>query len=187
MPRIRRGGGRLRAGGGRTRNEDCCCDCTPWSSVLEFVEYLRDNGHEPTVIVEGSDFTNACLSGNCNPIIGTYTLPFDFINPTGSGNYEIDWADSFTLVVCGVSRTIFVRVQMFVVSSGPSQFAVDVFLNITNSGGSPIAMVWNENFILDNCQQILGGLELLLLATNQSGGTRRCYTTLADGPVDLFL
>ncbi len=188
MPRIRRGPGgkRVRAGGGRTRKQDCCCvECDPFPSAQAVVEYLRDNGFEPVVIVEGSDFTDICSTGNCSPIIGTYVLPFDFINPSGGG-WVIEWRDTFTMTVCGSSASIVVRVQMFVVASGPTDFAVQVVLTIVSSG-TAVVMQWTKSFTIANCEQIFSGIQLFLPAVNTAGGFRRCYTILADDPVELNL
>jgi hypothetical protein len=42
MPRIRRGGGRLRASGARTRNDECCCSevitCSQWNTEQSTME-----------------------------------------------------------------------------------------------------------------------------------------------------
>jgi hypothetical protein len=84
MPRIRRGGGRLRASGARTRNEDCCCEeevtCaninnTTWRS-------LREASYDIT----GVTVSSGC-SGDCTGVYApSGVLPYDNFNAT-----ERDW------------------------------------------------------------------------------------------------
>lgn len=179
MPRIRRGGKRIRgSNGGRTRNEDCCCgDCSE-TTPQGIAEYIRDNAIQPTFTIEAADYTDACASGDCSPVAGTYSLPFDFILHTGSGNYEIDWRDTFTMTTCGVSRSIFVRVQVFIITTG----SVDVVVNLQSSGANPILMRWTESFAWVTCDDILT-LAGDLAPTNTSGSGRTCYTLTTDGSV----
>jgi hypothetical protein len=183
MPRIRRGGKRIRgSNGGRTRNEDCCCgDCTE-TTPQGIAEYIRDNAIQPTFTIEGTDYTDVCASGNCSPIAGTYSLPFDFIFHSGGGNYEVDWSDTFTLTTCGTSRSIFVRLQMFITTAG----GVTVALSVNSSFSTPIDMYWVKGFTWSTCNDILS-LSGSLDPEDRSGGSKRCYTLATNGSVDFSI
>lgn len=96
MPRIRRGGKRIRgSNGGRTRNEDCCCayNCTQ----------LQDAGLrstlEASMEIIGLTIGSAGCGANCSNVLLSGVLPYAFDTIPSDG----DWAIS-SLISCNTCQ-----------------------------------------------------------------------------------
>lgn len=112
MPRIRRGGGRLRAGGGRTRNEDCCCeetdDYTPCTDLVGTSEFMAL--YDAEVKFEGGTWEedDACCAA-------FFAGPFS-MSDDGTSNCQI-WESGVTLP-CGMSAAAGMAIRFGMVCTG---------------------------------------------------------------------
>lgn len=108
MPRIRRGGKRIRgSNGGRTRNEDCCCE--------EQETFSFDCGGDTyvfpvTFIVTVTGMAgDLCDPGLCSAFNDTYTFTYFSTSTTGGGNVLLEYrAPDTTLCEGNVQHRLFV-------------------------------------------------------------------------------
>lgn len=183
MPRIRRGGKRIRgSNGGRTRKQDCCCECTA-TTPQTVAEYIRDNSIPASVVITADDYT--CIAGACSELAGTYSIPFDSIAIIGAGpSWRVTWSDVFLIPLCGgADIPLTIRVQLDINSS----LGVTATVEVDGGVGSNIFMRWTDIISTTTCAQILAiNSPLSPFNTTGSGGSA-CGTNGGDGSVGLSL
>lgn len=153
MPRIRRGGKRIRgSGGGRTRNEECCCD------VEIPCEDINDNTwrelREVSVEISGLTIAAGCAWG-CATIPLSAILPYD-LSVDASAICFNDWGitDDIGCNSCGSGGTsacqYFLIGQLRCFTAGdPDTLRLRVYLHIgseqfdcADSFGREWAVTW---------------------------------------------
>jgi hypothetical protein len=181
MARNRRNGKRLRQDGKRTHRRDCCCDGCIATTPQAIAQYLLDNAVPLTLEIEAADFSDLCGAGNCDPVVGTYTVPIWRINPTGSGNYLVEWRDSFTFKLCGVTRTTFIDGKLDIATTGTA--LMRAFAQTAPT--TPLICEWRKGIPWSGCSDILTFDEQLpAVDTSHVGGVPApCRTFVTDGAV----
>lgn len=108
--RTSAGGPRLRiaAGGGRTRNLDCCCDECTATTGEAVTQYIQDQGFLGRLVITTDDYSESC---DCSALAATYDLPFLARTHLGTGVWQVQFSDSFSVTTCGNTKTISVNVQ----------------------------------------------------------------------------
>lgn len=163
----------------------CCCveegGCTA-TTAQQVAEYIRDNGILATLVVSADDYTDACGAGDCSALAGSYTPAFDSISDNGLGTWAVEWVDTYTITTCGVSRTITVRIQLFITPL----LASDFLATLNSSLSIPVRLDYENSFPTETCDEILG-INDVLDPVNASGSGRTCYTLVTDGSAGISL
>lgn len=157
MPRIRRGGKRIRgSNGGRTRNEECCCDAPPCEAdtPAEVAQYIVDNAWRAQLVVTSDDYSDSCGAGDCSALAGTYTLPYHSTTTFATVGRTVIFRDTFTLTICGTSRSVTAEVQVNIGVFGPNLFVSGGgYLN--DAASLYVDADWEDSFGVLTCQEII--------------------------------
>jgi hypothetical protein len=180
--RTSAGGPRLRssAGGPRTRNLDCCCEpeeeCTETTPEL-ITQWMEDHAYFARLVVP--TFTDNCVSGDCSALVGTYDLPFFSRALTGIGEWTIRFEDDFVMTICGVSRTVTMRVTVRI----PTTLTADVRAIGVSPPTTVVSLLWNKDIVVV-CETFLAGSHSLP-ANVALLGAQSCETNGGDPPATL--
>lgn len=168
MPRIRRGGKRIRgANGGRTRNEDCCCDePIPCATIND--QPTRSTW-EVSYEINGLSLGTQTCGASCNSV-----APLSGIVGYVGAGFPLDWYKK--IPICGnrhyelnagircVSGTVFLELSL-VVSS--------------DSMGSIWAISWADS--VPEASFILGNVFVLPRQSAVSASGSVCLPTPSNG------
>ena len=165
----------------------CCCKtesgCTE-TTAQGIAEYLRDN-FLAQIVVESGDFLHTCPSGNCTPVIGTYTLPFNFL-ASSFGTYEVEWRDSFPgLTICGAFTTLSAWATFGISGPVSGLFTITYKFNATTPSGVNVNAQWSLPTSLASCNAMLEPQTLPGVVGFNGPSVGRCKTATGGvhGPV----
>lgn len=163
MPRIRRGGRRLRAEGGRTRKQDCCCDSCDAATAEELKDYLVAVSARVTLTITSDDYLAAC----CSALAGTWELPIFSVTPFFSG-WNVVFKDSFAgVTICGSSRTVTPEVLVFI-SDAVGLIQTNVSATVTGNLNS-VAMQFGTDVYQGLCTDTIQNSYVIPATRNPTG------------------